>query len=89
MDNLKLIDRLVMMARGETIPEVDVSAQVMLTIRSGEIVEDSFGVTPLTIFTAMSAVAASIILFLAINAWVTMSDPMAEFFGPIQVASLW
>ena len=41
------------------------------------------------VFAAVSAIAASIILFWAISAWLTMSDPMNVLVEPLQEVALW
>ena len=44
---------------------------------------------PMSIVAGLSAVAASIIVFFAINAWLALSNPMMELYRPVQVAGLW
>ncbi len=89
MDTLRAIEKLVDRARTEVVPTVDVGDGVMLRIAAQLDERRPFAVKPLTVVAGLSALAASIILFLAIDAWQTVIDPMTQLFGPVQVASLW
>jgi len=89
MDAFRLIDKLFAAAAGETFAEVDVSRKVMRIIRTGDEVRPVLTVVPLSVFAGLSAVAASIVLFMAIQAWTAMSHPMAELFSPAQVSWIW
>ena len=90
MDTLKQIDKLVSRARQEAIPVVDVADRVLWQIRTaGMGVKAPVPIAPLGIFAGLSAVAASIIVFLAIHAWMALNNPMMELYRPVQVASLW
>lgn len=90
MDKLKLIGKLVLKAKNESIPEIDVTDQVLRRIQAEQLAGPVvMRISPMSIFAGISAVAASIIIFFAINAWLSLSDPLMQFFGPVQVASVW
>ncbi len=89
MNTLRAIEKLVDIARSEVVPSMDVGDAVMLRISAQLDQRGPFAVTPMTVVAGLSALAASVILFLAINQWQTVNDPIMQFFGPVQVASLW
>ena len=88
MDILKIIDKLVLRATNEVVPTVDVTGQVLWRLRAQGL-EQPVPIVPMSIVAGLSAVAASIIIFLAINAWLALSNPMMELYRPVQVASIW
>lgn len=87
MDTLKIIEKLVNKAKTETAPVVDVADRVMLQLQVRA--HETLRMVPLSVFAGASAIAASIILFLAFNAWMSMQDPMNAFYGPVEVATIW
>lgn len=90
MDKLKLIEKLIQKARNESIPEIDVTGQVLRRIHAEQLAGPVvMRISPMSIFAGISAAAASIIIFFAVNAWLNFSDPLIQFFGPVQVASVW
>ncbi len=86
MDTLKAIDRLVQQANKETAPSVDVSGKVLSEIRMGG---EAVRILPFTLFAGVSAAAAAVILFLAVNSWSYLTNPIMGLFAPLQEASLW
>ncbi len=85
MDTLEFIKKLALIARQDSGPEVDVSGRVLWQIRSARTLK----VAPLTFFAAASAIAACLVLFFTIHSWIYMSDPIMEFFTPLQETLLW
>ena len=85
MDTLEFIKKLALIACLDSGPEVDVSGNVMRRIRSAKTIK----VAPLTFFACVSAAAACLVLFLTIQSWIYMSDPIMEFFMPLQETLLW
>ena len=89
MDTMKSIERLAQLARQEDPPEISVSTSVMAHIRTFRYSRPAIDVMPVSWVAGLSAVAASIILFMAFYAFQTLQDPYMNFFAPIQVAWLW
>jgi len=89
MDTMKTIERLVQIARQEDPPEMSVSGSVMAHIRTFRYSRPAIDVMPVSWVAGMSAVAASIVLFLAFYAFQSIHDPYMNFFAPIQVTWLW
>ena len=85
MDTLKGIEKLAQQARKETPPIFHVGDQVLLQISS----QERLKVMPLSIFATISAVAASVTLSFALNAWLQITDPITQLFSPLQAGSLW
>lgn len=88
MDTLSRIEKLISRAQRETPPKVDVADRVLWRIRTAS-ARPPVPIAPWGVFAGLSAVAASIIVFLAINAWMALSNPMMELYRPVMVASLW
>jgi len=87
MDTLKAIEKLAQRAREEKMPVFDVADSVWLRIRpqaAPAISFRSFG-----LFAGVAAVAASIVLFLAVDFWLSMTSPIMEIFAPLQETPLW
>ncbi|HEV56955.1 MAG TPA: hypothetical protein ENN87_05595 [Phycisphaerales bacterium] len=89
MDALNRIEKLIARARGERPPSIDVADRVLWRIRVATASPAPVPIAPWGVLAGLSAVAASIILFLAINAWMALSNPMMELYRPVMVASLW
>jgi len=87
MDTLKAIEKLSQKARNEKTPVFDVADSVLLRIRSHTKLAMSF--RSFDLFAGVSAVAASIVLFLAVDFWLSMTSPIMEIFTPLQEAPLW
>ena len=86
MDTLKKIDHLLQQAAQQPTPIFRVADKVINDLdRSPE--AESF--LTFDLFAAASAIAASILLFWAISAWLTMSDPMNVLVEPLQEVALW
>jgi len=83
MDALEAVERLARKAREERVPETDVSQRVLM--RLGRPVSPR--VAPLGWVAAVAAVAAAAVLIVALNSWISPSDPMMDLFTPLQVAS--
>lgn len=87
MDTLEALARLARKAREERIPVFNVADGVRLRIRSEK--PASITLIPLGLFGGLSAVAASITLFLAIEFWKYMSSPVMELIAPLPELRLW
>jgi hypothetical protein len=87
MDTLKGIEKLAQWAVKEEIPAFDVTGKVLPAIRAEE--AERVSLIPFDIFAAVSAAAASVILFLGINAWLYFTDPLTGLFAPLQEIALW
>ncbi len=87
MDTLEALVRLARKACEEPIPVFDVADGVRLRIRSEK--STSATLIPLGLFGGLSAVAASITLFLAVEFWKYMSSPVMELVAPLPEMRLW
>jgi hypothetical protein len=87
MDTLEALARLARKAREEPIPFFNVADGVQLRIRSEK--PESVTLIPLGLFGGLSAVAASITLFMAIEFWKYMSSPVMELVAPLPEMRLW
>ncbi|MCK4958081.1 MAG: hypothetical protein KAT00_01745 [Planctomycetes bacterium] len=85
MDTLEFIKKLVVIACFDSGDEIDISGQVMRRIRSAKTIK----VAPLAFFAGVSAAAACLALFFTIQSWIYMSNPIMEFFMPLQETLLW
>ncbi len=87
MDALEALVRLARKAREEPIPIFNVADRVRLRIRSER--PASVTLIPLGLFGGLSAVAASITLFMAIEFWKYVSSPVMELVAPLPEIRLW
>ena len=87
MDALEGLVRLAHKARQEQTPVFGVADQVRLRIRSER--PQSITLLPLGVFGGLSAVAASVTLFLAIEFWKYMNSPIMELVRPLPEIRLW
>jgi hypothetical protein len=87
MDTIKIIERLAKTAQKEKPPQIDVSKAVMLEI--GILQQETAGFLPFEWFAGISAVAASIVMFLSFYAWRYMADPFVQLFAPFQEILPW
>ena len=86
MDALEALAKLALKAREEPVPIFAVADQVRLRIRSEK---PTVTLIPLGLFGGISAVAASITLFMAIEFWKYMSSPVMELVAPLPEMRLW
>lgn len=84
MDTLKALDELARLARQERPPAVDIGATVLQAVRARQPVR----VLPLSLLAVASAAAAAVIVALAVNSWLHMTDPLTELFAPLQMGML-
>jgi hypothetical protein len=87
MDVLVALANLARKAREEPTPVFGVADAVRLRIRSERL--ESVTLIPLGLFGGLSAVAASITLFLAVEFWKYMSSPVMELVAPLPEMRLW
>jgi hypothetical protein len=87
MDALEGLAKLARRAREEQTPVFGVAEMVRLRIRSES--RPSVTLIPLGLFGGLSAAAASIILFLAVQFWQYMNSPLMELVAPLPEIRLW
>lgn len=76
MNELDTFRRLAHTARKEAIPRIDVTARVLQTLHRRE---EPQGVNlALLVCSSLSVAAASILLVLAIDAWLPLADPVSD-----------
>ena len=78
MDSLERIEKLFEQARRCETPVFQVSDQVMVEIAERQCVR----LMPLSIMAGVSAAAAVIALFYAINSWMSLTWSVADYFDP-------
>jgi hypothetical protein len=87
MDTLKALAKLARRAREEQTPVFGVAELVRLRIQSES--RQPVTLIPLGLFGGLSAAAASIILFLAIQFWQYVNSPVMELVAPLPEIRLW
>ncbi|MEN6334656.1 MAG: hypothetical protein ABFE01_10365 [Phycisphaerales bacterium] len=87
MDALEALAKLALKAREEPIPVFGVADQVRLRIRSEK--QASVTLIPLGLVGGLSALAASITLFMALEFWHYMSSPVMQLVAPLPEMRLW
>ena len=87
MDTLDALTKLARKAREESTPVFGVADRVRLRIRSER--PQPVTLIPLGLFGGVSAAAASIILFLAVQFWQYMNSPVMELVAPLPEIHLW
>ncbi len=85
MDTLRAIEELVDRAKREPTPEIDVCGRVLMRLET----RTRPRILPLTVFAGVSAAAAVVLLFFAVSNWIYLTNPIMEFFTPLQEATLW
>jgi hypothetical protein len=83
MDAWKTVERLAAAARTETPPRIDVTERVMKTLRAREPERQRLLDTPLFGFSAISFASAVIVGLFAVQAWLSMHDPMVQLFDTV------
>jgi hypothetical protein len=78
VSRLDAFERLAAKARNEPAPELDVSRQVLASIRTMGAAR--LPVRPMMAFTGLSLAAASVVAFFSYQAWMAVQDPFAGFF---------
>ena len=86
MDTLKKIEHLLQQAAQQPTPIFHVGDKVMDQLNQADETENYL---TFDVFAAISAIAATALLFWAISAWLTMSDPMNILVEPLQEVALW
>jgi hypothetical protein len=87
MDTLKEIEKLAQLAQAQAIPDCDISNQILAQIRLAPKNSTSFAV--FDFLAGCFATAASILLYIGINAWNQIVSPLTQFFAPLQECRLW
>ena len=87
MDTLEGLVKLARRAREEQTPVFGMAEMVRLRIQSES--RQSVTLIPLGLFGGLSAVAASIILFMAVQFWQYMNSPIMELVAPLPEIRLW
>lgn len=78
-----MIEKIVIIAKKESIPEIDVADRVMARLQS---ISPEPSLKPMGIVATFSAIAASIIMGLAIYSYKEQTNPWYSFFEPIEIA---
>lgn len=86
MDTLNKIEHLFQQAAQQPTPVFGVGDKVMKSLNEAD---ESENFLTFDVFAAISAVAATLFLFWAISAWLTISDPMNVLVEPLQEVALW
>jgi hypothetical protein len=87
MDTLRGIARLARIAREEQTPVFGVAEMVRLRIQSEG--RPSVTLIPLGLVGGLSAVAASILLFMAVQFWQFLNSPVMQLVAPLPEIRLW
>jgi hypothetical protein len=87
MDTLDGIEKLAIKARKKRVPVFDVSNQVIAQIRLRE--DQNISFFPFDLFATATAAAAAIAVFIGINAWTYIMNPLTQLFAPLQEVALW
>jgi hypothetical protein len=85
MDTMNALDALAAAARREQPPLGSVQPQIMERIARRR----QPRLLPLTLFAAGAALAASLTLILALDAWNREPDPASDLYAPLEVTSIW
>ena len=85
MDTLKKLDQLFRLARQADAPVFHVSDHVIAHLGQ----RDMASLIPLSVFAGISAVAATVLFMLAVNAYQTLNGPLMELITPLQETALW
>jgi hypothetical protein len=81
MNELDRFQQLVIAARGERVPPIDVTAGVLADIRST--VARRGNHAPLVLISSLSVLAASITAAVAAQMWLELVDPLSVFFDSL------
>jgi len=87
MDTLREIEILAKKAQMQKIPVFDVSDQVIEQLRADK--ANTINFVAFDFFAGILATAASIILYIGINAWMYIMNPLTQFFAPLKEIRLW
>ena len=87
MDTLRALAKLARIAREEQAPVFSVADLVRLQIESES--RQPVTLIPLGLFGGLSAAAASILLFMAVQIWQYMNSPLRELVAPLPEIRLW
>jgi hypothetical protein len=87
MDALDALAKLARKAREEPTPVFGVADSVRLWIKSEK--PQPVTLIPLGLFGGLSAVAASIVVFMAVQFWQFMNSPVMELVAPLPEIRLW
>jgi hypothetical protein len=87
MDALDALAKLARKAREEPTPVFGVADRVRLRITAER--PQSVTLIPLGLFGGLSAAAASIILFMAVQFWQFVNSPVMELVAPLPEIRLW
>ena len=85
MDTLDGIEKIAEIARKQEIPKFSVSDQVITTLTS----DKDYNFIVFDFFAGVFATLASVGLYIGINAWMYLINPLTQFFAPLQEVRLW
>jgi hypothetical protein len=83
MDAWETVERLAASARLEKPPRIDVTERVMQSLRARRPQRQRLPDTPLLGFSAISFASAVIVGLFAVQAWLSMHDPMVHLFDTV------
>ncbi len=78
MDELVTFEKMASRARQEAPPQVDVTRQVIHSLRSREDALDNPMEKPLMVFSLVSFTSAVIVALFALDGWLSLSDPLGQ-----------
>jgi hypothetical protein len=85
MDELKAIEKLVARAQQESPAVNSIADGILSRVHHSPPPR----IIPLSVFAAVSAVAATIALAIGAYFWMATPDPLTELYAPLQVGLLW
>jgi len=91
MNELERFELLARAARSEPVPPLDVTARVLARIRPAEArraQEPPLEEVPLLAASGLAALAATIMVVVAVDAWAPLVDPLAGLFTPLMMVML-
>ena len=85
MDTLDGIEKIAEIARKQETPEFSVSNQVISKLTS----DRNYNFIVFDFFAGVFATLASVGLYIGINAWMYLFNPLTQLFAPLQEVRLW
>jgi len=82
MNRMEHFAQLAARARQESVPPLDIAPRVLATLEQAEPLAAS---TPMIAFAGLSLLAASVLVTWAVNALLSLSDPLGSLFYPLAV----
>lgn len=86
MDTLKGIEILAKKTHEQEVPVLGVAEDVITRLNAGPA---PLSFVAFDAFASLCATAASILMYIGINAWTYVMNPLTQFFSPLQEVRLW